>query len=198
MMFLGPWTQGADWDAAGIDGAHRFLRRVWQLGAAPRDRSGDRDRDIDRAVHRTIEKVTRDLQDYAFNTAIAAMMELSNTLSRAHGPSRDDGVSTLIVLLAPFAPYITEELWQRRGGAGSVHRQPWPEFDAALATASEVTVVVQVDGKVRDRLTLPVGRSDAELQAAALASPKVRGALDGAAPKNVIVVRDRLVNIVTR
>src|SRR5512132_1583089 len=106
MMFLGPWSQGADWDAAGIDGCHRFLRRVWDLGIAPRDALGPRDPDADRAVHRTVERVTKDLGNYSFNTAVAAMMELSNTLMKASGPSRDDGVSALVLLLAPFAPYI--------------------------------------------------------------------------------------------
>ena len=198
MMFLGPWSQGADWDPAGIDGCHRFLRRVWELGLAPRDTSGPRDVDVDRAVHRTIKKVSEDIDDYAFNTAIAAMMELSNTLQHASGPSREAGIATLILLLAPFAPYITEELWQRRGGSGSVHRQSWPAFDAKLAAATEVTIVVQVDGKVRDRLSLPARSSEDALRTAALASEKVKAALGGVAPTKVIVVPDRLVSIVTR
>src|SRR5438445_7005101 len=110
MMFLGPWTQGADWDSAGIDGCHRFLRRVWDLAVADPQPSGPRDDAVDRAVHATIRKVTNDLQAYAFNTAIAAMMELSNTLLKASGPSREAGVDALVLLLAPFAPYIAEEL----------------------------------------------------------------------------------------
>jgi leucyl-tRNA synthetase len=197
LMFLGPWTQGSDWDASGIDGTHRFLRRVWELSLAEPEAAGPRDADVDRLVHRTIRKVSRDLEDYAFNTAIAAMMELSNTLQHARGPSRDDGVATLVLLLAPFAPHITEELWQRRGGTGSVHQQPWPTFDAALAAAQEITLVVQVDGKVRDRITAPAGLSDTEAEKLALASAKVQATLKGAAPKRVIVVRDRLVSIVT-
>ncbi len=198
MMFLGPWTQGADWDAAGIDGCHRFLRRVWELGVAPQQAAGTRDDATDRAVHRTIKKVTQDLQDYAFNTAIAAMMELSNALLKASGPSRDDGVSALVLLLAPFAPYISEELWHRRGGTGSVHQHAWPVFDPRLASATEVTIVVQVDGKVRDRIVMPAGTSDADIRAAALASAKVQAALAGATPAKVIVVPGRLVSIVTR
>src|SRR5512132_3981997 len=99
MMFLGPWSQGADWDAAGIDGCHRFLRRVWEMGIASRQAAGARDSEVDRAVHRTIKKVTEDINDYAFNTAIAAMMELSNALAKATGPSRDEGVSALVLLL---------------------------------------------------------------------------------------------------
>jgi leucyl-tRNA synthetase len=196
MMFLGPWTQGSDWDAAGIDGCHRFLRRVWELANSEPDRSGARDESVDRAVHATIRKVTQDLQDYAFNTAIAAMMELSNALAKAAGPSRDDGIGALVLLLAPFAPYISEELWQRRGGTVSVHRQAWPAFDPALAVARTVTVVIQVAGKVRDRVEVAAGTAKDELQRLALSRPKVQAALGGARPKNVIVVPDRLVNVV--
>ena len=198
MMFLGPWTQGADWDAAGIDGCHRFLRRVWELGVSQRHGDGDRDVEVDRATHRSLKKVTADLQTYAFNTAIAAMMELSNTLQKASGPSRDDGIDALILMLAPFAPYIAEELWHRRGGTGSVHRQAWPAFDPTLAAATEVTIVVQVDGKVRDRITMPAGTSEDALRSAALGSEKVQNALSGATPTKLIIVRDRLVSIVTR
>ena len=196
MMFLGPWTQGADWDAAGIDGCNRFLRRVWDLGIAPRQAAGSRDETVDRAVHATIKKVTADLQDYGFNTAIAAMMELSNALQKASGPSRDAAVDALVLLLAPFAPYISEELWHRRGGAGSVHRQTWPTYDPKLASATEVTIVVQVAGKMRDRFTVPAGTTETELKRLALGSEKVQAALGGKKPKTVIVVPDRLVSVV--
>ena len=189
---------GADWDAAGIDGVHRFLRRVWDLALAERQPAGPRDADVDREVHRAIKKVTEDVQGFTFNTAVAALMELSNALQKGSGPSRDDGVATLILLLAPLAPHMTEELWHRRGGAGSVHRQTWPAFDPKLAAATEVTIIVQVDGKVRDRITAPAGQGQADLEKAALASPKVKAALDGAKPKRVIVVPDRIVSIVTR
>jgi len=129
---------------------------------------------------------------------VAAMMELSNALQHATGPSRDDGVATLLLLLAPFAPYMTEELWERRGGRDSVHRQSWPAFDPAMAAAKEVTLVVQIDGKVRDRITAPVGISSSAAEELALASPKVKAALDGRTIDRKIVVPDRLVNIVTK
>jgi leucyl-tRNA synthetase len=196
MMFLGPWTQGSDWDSAGIDGCNRFLRRVWDLGISERQSGGPRDEAVDRAVHATIKKVSEDLRDYAFNTAIAAMMELSNALQKASGPSRDAGVDALVLLLAPFAPYISEELWHRRGGTGSVHTQAWPSFDAKLASATEVTIVVQVAGKVRDRFTVPAGTPNAELERLALRSEKVQAALGGKKPTNTIVVPDRLVSVV--
>ena len=198
VMFMGPWVDGADWDASGIEGVHRFLRRVWEMALADPQATGQRDVAVDREVQRAIKRVTEDLGSYAFNTAVAAMMELSNALQKASGPSRDEGVATLILLLAPFAPHMTEELWHRRGGAGSVHRQPWPAYDGALAAAADVTIVVQVDGKVRDRIAAPAGTPKADLERMALASEKVQAALRGAPPSKVIVVPDRLVSIVTR
>jgi len=197
VMFMGPWTEGNDWDAAGIEGTSRFLHRVWTVGLTERAGTGPRDADLDRAVQRTIQKVTEDLEGYRFNTAVAAMMELSTAIYHAIGPSRDDATDALVLLLAPFAPHIAEELWQRRGGTGSVHTQSWPVFDAAAARAMTVTVVAQVNGKVRDRLELPAGLSDDALRKAALASPKVSQALGGAGVGRVIVVKDRLVNVVT-
>jgi leucyl-tRNA synthetase len=177
---------------------HRFLRRVWEIGLADAQASGPRDETVDREVQRAIKRVTEDLRAEAFNTAVAAMMELSNALQKATGPSRDEGIATLILLLAPFAPHITEELWQRRGGAASVHLQPWPTFDAKLAAATTVTIVVQVSGKLRDRIEVPAGTSTAELERLALASPKVKAALDGGTASKVIVVPDRLVNVVVK
>ena len=198
MMFMGPWVDGADWDASGIEGVHRFLRRVWEMAQADAQPSGPRDADVDRTVHRTIGKVTDDLQTESFNTAVAAMMELSNALQHAAGPSRDEGVATLLLLLAPFAPYMTEELWERRAGRGSIHRQSWPAFDPAIAAAKEVILVIQIDGKVRDRITAPAGITQAAAEKLAHASPKVKAALDGRKPERTIFVPDRLVNIVTR
>jgi len=198
MMFMGPWVDGADWDASGIEGVHRFLRRVWELAQAESQPAGPRDADVDRAVHRTIAKVTDDLQTYSFNTAVAAMMELSNALQHATGPSRDEGVATLLLLLAPFAPYMTEELWERRGGRGSVHGQSWPAFDPKVAAAKEVTIVIQIDGKVRDRITAPAGISQSAAEKRAMDSSKVKAALNGREPDRTIFVPDRLVNFVTR
>jgi leucyl-tRNA synthetase len=198
MMFMGPWVDGADWDASGIEGVHRFLRRVWELAQHDAQPTGPRDADIDRTVHRTIAKVTEDLQKESFNTAVAAMMELSNALQHATGPSRDEGVATLLLLLAPFAPYMTEELWERRGGRDSIHRQVWPAYDPKVAAANEITLVLQIDGKVRDRVTAQAGIAQPAAEKLAMASPKVKAALDGRQIERTIFVPDRLVNIVTR
>jgi leucyl-tRNA synthetase len=197
IMFMGPWTEGNDWDASGIEGTWRFLNRVWGIGLGERTSSGTRDAELDRAVQRTIKKVTDDLEGYRFNTAIAAMMELSTAIFHAAGPSRDGATDALVLLLAPFAPHIAEELWERRGGTGSVHRQAWPAYDASAAKDAVVTVVAQVNGKVRDRLELPAGTGEEALKRAALASAKVVQAIGGKPVDRVIVVADKLVNVVT-
>jgi leucyl-tRNA synthetase len=196
MMFMGPWVDGADWDAAGIDGTWRFLNAVWRL-ALSKPIAGAADPDLEREIHGTIRKVTDDLAAFHFNTAVAALMKLEHRLSGAVGPTRDAGIRTLLLLLAPFAPYVAEELWARRGGAYSIHRQAWPAYDPDLAKAEEVTLVVQVDGKVRDRLTVPAGLSQAEAREAALASAKVAERTAGRRITKVVVVPDRLVSIVT-
>ena len=197
MMFKGPWTEGSDWDASGIEGTWRFLNRVWTVVLAQRATGGTRDVALDALVQRTIKKVTDDLEAYHFNTAIAALMELTTELLHAAGPSRDAGVDGLVLLLAPFAPYITEELWHRRGGSGSVHQQSWPAYDVAATRDTVAQVVLQVNGKLRDRIEVPAGRTEAQLQEAALASQKVTAAVAGKAIDRVIVVPDRLVNVVT-
>ncbi|MDP9319546.1 MAG: leucine--tRNA ligase [Chloroflexota bacterium] len=197
MMFMGPWSMGNDWDASGIEGTWRFLHRVWGLGLAERATAGERAPELDRMVQRTIKKVTEDLEAYHFNTAIAAMMELSTAIFHASGPSRDDATDALVLLLAPFAPHITEELWQRRGGMDSVHRQSWPRYDPSLARETTVTLIAQVNGRVRDRLEVPAGQSEEVLKQAALASPKVTQAIGGKPVDRIIVVADKLVNVVT-
>jgi leucyl-tRNA synthetase len=196
MMFMGPWVDGADWDASGIEGTWRFVNAVWRL-ALSKPIPGAADPELEREVHRTISKVTDDLGSFHFNTAVAALMKLEHRLSGAVGPTRDAGIRTLLLLLAPFAPYVAEELWARRGGAYSIHRQAWPAYDPDLAKAEEVTLVVQVDGKVRDRLTVPAGLSQAEAREAALASAKVAERTAGRRITKVVVVPDRLVSIVT-
>ena len=199
VMFMGPWTEGADWDAAGIDGTSRFLARVWRIALEDAPADGDRDPGLDQSLHQTIAKVTADLDAYKFNTANAEMMKFSDQLQHAPaGPSRSDGVRTLVLLLAPFAPYITEELWQRRGESGSVHAQRWPVHDPEIAAAREITLVVQVDGRLRDRISVPAGLAEDAARAAALGSDRVQKALAGRAVTRSVVVPDRLVSLVTR
>ncbi len=153
-----------------------------------------------RALHRAIRKVTDDVESMAFNTAIAELMALTNTLRewRDHADVRswDEAVSALIRLVAPLAPHLAEELWAREGQPYSVHRQPWPECDPALIEASRVTLAVQVNGRLRGRVEVPAGLEEAEAVRLALGLEGVQNALAGRTVRRTIVVPDRIVNLV--
>jgi leucyl-tRNA synthetase len=208
LMFIGPWDQGGPWDLNGIEGAARLVQRVWTVAttdssAAPAgDVTPGEVAGLRRWTHRTIQRVTNDIEQFRFNTMVAAVMEFVNELMRARATrlaqteSWREAIETLTLLLAPSAPHLAEELWARRGGPYSVHQQPWPVADAALAAAETVEMVVQVNGKVRDRLTVPVDLDEAAARAAALASPRVAGQTQGKSPRRVIYVPGRLINIV--
>jgi leucyl-tRNA synthetase len=195
-LFLGPYELGGDFRDEGIAGVVRFLNRVWR--AVPAATSKDDDDQRERRRHRFVEQVTERLQDLRFNTAIALMMSFADELSTdaAGGRARRVDAETLLQVLAPLAPHITEELWERTGHTGSIHRSAWPAFDPALAAAQEVTVAVQVNGKKRAELRVAAGTSASELERNALALPRIADMLGGAQPRKVIVVPDRIVNVV--
>ncbi len=213
VLFIGPPEEDAEWNDRGAEGMYRFLGRVWRLfegrvvvGSsggehAPGDYS-QADRDLLRKMHLTIKKVTDDIKRFHFNTAVSATMELANAMQAyrdAHGPEKaayQAAAGNLLLLLAPMAPHITEELWRSSGGEGSIHTQSWPHFNAELAAAEKVTLVVQVNGKVRDRLEMSADITQAEAVQAALGSAKVQQHLDGKTPEQVHYVPGRLVNIV--
>jgi leucyl-tRNA synthetase len=209
LMFFARWDQGAPWSSTGIEGTHRWLYRVWTLAtqqpraaAAPAD--GGAERELTRVTHQTIRRVTHDFDNFEFNTIISALMEFTNTLYKfretaLYGtPAWEQAIDDLILLLAPVATHLSEELWHRRKGsdAESIHRAAWPVFDAALAAAEEATIIVQVNGKLRDKLQLPIGTTKEETQRLALADESVRKWLEGKEPRKVIFVQDRLINIV--
>ncbi|CAN5153158.1 leucine--tRNA ligase [soil metagenome] len=224
LMFMGPWDQGGPWSPTGIEGVHRFLRRVWTVVLDPHGREpGDPDsgrlpdgmsaaaagNDLRVAAHRTLAKVTEDHADFRFNTMISALMELTNRLMRfrgtevAGGDEWDEAVRLLVLMLAPIAPHISEELWARRLAAAgeewrSVHTESWPEFSAELVASDELELPVQVNGKLRDLVRMPAGLSDVEVEQIVLARDKVRAHLDSAEVARVIHVPGRLVNVVTR
>ena len=207
-LFVGPPQDDVDWEGVGIDGCTRFLQRVWRIslgsaGGAPADRDAtDDDLEMERRTHRLIEKVTDDYERWSYNTAVAAFMEFTNDMYRyaqaVDGPRRatlETAVDTLLLLLAPMAPHITAELWERRHG-DDVHRMAWPIADPSMLVVDTVTMVVQVNGKVRDRIEVSAGIDAAGAEAIALASAKVVAHLDGADPKKVIARPPHLVNIV--
>ncbi len=200
LMFIGPWEAGADWDDAGIEGTWRFLQRVWTVAdRGDGGADGTRDDALERLTHRTVKRVTEGIERFRWNVAIAALMEFANELQRAKpaSGSYSRALRTLLVLLAPMAPHVTEELWQHLGAQRSIHLEPWPTYDPALVREDEVLIVIQVDGKTRDRTTVAAGQGEDALKKLALENPRVRAALDGAPVAKVVVVPDKLVNVVT-
>jgi len=205
IMFFARWDEGGPWSSQGIAGCTRFLRRIWSLftEAAPEGTaSAETIKEMRRKLHKTIDKLTGDFERFSFNTAVAALMELMNTLEKARGegagndPAWSEVRSVFLRSIAPFAPHLAEELWHLGGETTSVHLTSWPEVDKEAAADEEITLVVQVNGKVRDKLTLPADVTKEQAEAAALASEIVQKFTEGKQPKRVIVVPGRLVNVV--
>jgi leucyl-tRNA synthetase len=179
------------------------MNRVWTVVTDEPSFGGEGDaRALRRLTHQTIRRVTDDIEGFRFNTLIAALMEMTNGLYQARdaGPvDRDawnEATRSLLLMMAPIAPHISEELWERTGGPYSIHLQSWPEADAELAREDEVTLVVQVNGKVRHRIQVPVEISEERAKELALGSEQVRRHLEGKQPRRVIYVPGKLVNVV--
>jgi leucyl-tRNA synthetase len=208
LMFAFRWESGGPWDSQGIQGVVRWLNDVWNvvIGEPPVVSGEATENDIRalrRKVHQTIERVTDSLETFGFNTAVAGLMELKNTLMAAkrtplvNTPAWNEAIQTMLVLMAPFTPHVAEELWERIGGSYSIHNQPWPAFNPEIAKEDEITLVVQVNGKVRDRIMVPADISEEDAKARALASEAVKKYIDGNPPKKVVYVAGRgMVNIV--
>lgn len=205
LMFFARWDQGGPWNYDGIKGPQRLLHDVWELATAvyvPRTEEATATGNLRRKTHQIIRKVTEDMESFSFNTAVAALMELRNAISDARKAANvsqaawDEAIDNLLLLLAPIAPHITEELWARRGHAYSIHQQSWPAWDEAVAKEETITLVVQVNGRVRDKLDVAAGLDDEAVKQIALSSDKAQGWLEGKQPRKVIVVRGKLVNIV--
>jgi leucyl-tRNA synthetase len=208
LMFIGPWDHGGPWSGEGINGIARWLNRVWDIAnrdaAALGGSDGSASRDTRRLLHQTVRKCYNDLDRFKFNTAIASMMELTNHLNRAWAEESvepdlwAESVEKLLLMLAPLAPHMTEELWERTGREYSIHQREFPGWDEELAADEVFTLVVQVNGKVRDKLEVPVGIPETEAQELALASPRVQSFLDGKSVNKTVYVPGRLVNVVVQ
>ena len=195
LMFLGPYQEGGDFRDAGISGPYNFLSRLWSAALAAEERPLAPE--VEQKLHAAIKRVTEDLEALSYNTAIAAMMEYLNVVRAGGRTPERAAVEPLVVLIAPFAPHLAEELWQRLGHAGSVFASgAWPAYDAAKAEAQTVEFVVQVNGKLRARLAMPRGIAEAAARDAALADENVQRFLDGKQVRKVVFVPDRLVNLV--
>jgi leucyl-tRNA synthetase len=207
-FFVGPPQDDMDWHDAGIEGSHRFLGRLWRLGVgeAPGtvvDREATpADIEVDRSRHRLIQRVTDGYERWSYNTSVSAFMEFTNGLYHylqsedgARRETLDAALDSMLLLMAPMAPHITAELWERRRG-GHIHTERWPVADPAMTTVATATMIVQVNGKVRDRIEVDAGIGEDDALATAMASEKVQAHLNGGQPKKVIARPPKLVNLV--
>jgi leucyl-tRNA synthetase len=219
LMFFARWDQGGPWNSSGIEGAARWLKRVWALFMESRQVTDDEGRKAEfreeldngdrpdiramrRKLHQTLRQVTHDFEAFEFNTVVSGLMELLNEMVKAREAGAAgteawaEAEDIYLRMLAPVAPHIAEELWARLGKPYSVHQQSWPEVDETAAAEEQITLVVQVNGKVRDRITVPVDISEEAAKTLALESEAVKKYLDGKSPRKVILVPGRLVNLV--
>jgi leucyl-tRNA synthetase len=206
LMFVGPWDQGGEWDDSGIKGIARWLNRIWflVLGAYSEDDSkATETKNLRHITHRTIKRVSEDLEKFRFNTMIAALMEFTNYLGKVReersvaASAFAEAIDALMLLLAPTAPHFTEELWVRSGHTYSIHNQPFPEWDDKVAAEEEFTLVIQVNGKLRDRVTVPVTITEKDAGELALSRERITTYLKDAKVARVIFVPRRLVNVIT-
>jgi leucyl-tRNA synthetase len=201
-MFMGPLEATKPWSMQGVEGVHRFLQKLWRA-VVDKD-TGELDKAVKKAeadeatlrlLNQTIKKVGHDIESLGFNTAISAMMIFVNHLSKQTVRPRAV-VEKLVLILAPFAPHIAEELWEKLGHTDSLTYEPWPEYDKELIKEKEIELAVQVNGKIRDRIVVSADADEGQIKQRALSSKKVVAAMAGKEPKKVIVIKSRLVNIV--
>jgi leucyl-tRNA synthetase len=199
-LFMSPFDEATNWNESGVAGTLRFIQRVWTMMrryAESGSPQGNPTEETLKRAHKTIQLVTDHIERLRFNTAIAAMMDHLNHLAKLKPEEMGKFTAeAFVLLLAPMAPHVTEEIWRALGHKSSIHLEPWPTFDPNLVRDEMVTVVVQVNGKVRDRLELPTGTPEDDVRALALNSESVKRHLDGKSPKKFIFVKDKMLSIV--
>jgi len=204
LIFFCRWELGGPWSSTGIEGNSRWLRRVWYMLLETTEGTADSEvlRALRRKTHQTLKRVTYDFENFEFNTIVSSLMELLNEMGRAKNAGAfgteewNEAADLYLRMLAPVCPHIAEELWERLGKPYSIHTQPWPQVDEEAAKDEMITLIVQVNGKLRDRLIVPAGITEGAARTMALESENVKGYLQGKAPRKVIYVPGRLVNIV--
>ena len=207
LMFIGPWELGGEWSDSGIVGISRWLNRVWSLietGYASQDVVPKAEKGLHHVIHKTIKKVTKDLEKFRFNTMLASLMEFTNYLSKVQEAKNisislwQETITYLLLLLAPTAPHLAEELWARTGHPYSIHNQPWPRWDEELAKEEEITLVIQINGKLRDKLIVPASITEIEAKELALERERVKAYTNNKKIANIIYVPKRVINIVAK
>ena len=206
LFFFSRWSQGGPWSYSGIEGTSRWLRRVWSMIMEGEDGSAQASeetiRELRRKVHQTLKNITHDFEEFEFNTIISSLMELANNMAQfkregAYGsPAWYEAVEIYLKMMAPVTPHIAEEMWMQLGKPYSIHTQQWPAVDEEAAKEDEITLVVQVNGKVRDRIVVPADIAEEDAKAIALASEVVQRFMEGEPARKVVVIPGRLVNIV--
>ena len=195
-MFIGAFEQSTPWSQQGLKGCYKFLERVWNIQDMLTDEAGY-SADLEKTIHKTIKKTGEDFERLKFNTAIAALMSLVNDFYKKGSVTKDEHL-TLITLLNPVAPHITEELWEKYGNGGLLSIHAWPEYDEAKTIDDEIEIAVQINGKVRDKLIISAGLDKEQTEKAVMASEKIAALTDGKTIVKVIPVPGKLVNIVVR
>lgn len=208
LMFVGPWDRGGEWSDSGINGIARWFNRIWDIfqrdaSVLPQDCPNEEtSRECQRRIHQTIRKVYQDLDSFKFNTAVSALMEYSNYLQGIWDKKLVnldlwlEARRTFLLLIACLAPHLAEELWERIGEPYSIHNQPFPNWDESLAAEDVITLVIQVNGRLRDHLIVSVDISESEATSLALEKPNIKRFVEGKTIQRVIFVRGRLINLV--
>jgi len=200
-LFMGPADQATEWSDRGVIGIYRFLQRIWKLQYKIDTQKSSKSKDkalntaLGKLVHKTIRKVTEDIDNFRFNTAVSSLMILVNELERQKYLISDT-YSILLKLLAPFAPHLAEELWQRLGHKESIFKEKWLKYDSRLVKEDTFDLIIQINGKVRDKVEVPIGMNKSEAEKIALRREKVRKRIERDKIKKIIYVPDKLINIV--